>query len=87
VIMSSGALTADSNAHLPDEWLHLGQAQRVMEAVALMLNATHNDPPHAGPGRAAGATDRALRWWRGQSKIEALMVFTAPVGRATWADA
>lgn len=37
--MVTGALAADSNAHVPDEWLHLGQAQRVTEAVALILNA------------------------------------------------
>jgi len=35
----TGALAADSNAHVPDEWLHLGQAQRVTEAVALIVNA------------------------------------------------
>jgi acetylornithine deacetylase/succinyl-diaminopimelate desuccinylase-like protein len=35
----TGALAADSNAHVPDEWLHLSQAQRVTEAVALILNA------------------------------------------------
>lgn len=35
----TGALAADGNAHVPDEWLHLGQAQRVTEAVALILNA------------------------------------------------
>lgn len=35
----TGALAADSNAHVPDEWLHLGRAQRVTEAVALILNA------------------------------------------------
>lgn len=35
----TGALGADSNAHVPDEWLHLGQATRVTEAVAHLLDA------------------------------------------------
>lgn len=35
----TGALGPDSNAHVPDEWLHLGQAQRVTEAIAHMLDA------------------------------------------------
>ncbi|GAB3480648.1 M20/M25/M40 family metallo-hydrolase [Amycolatopsis cihanbeyliensis] len=35
----TGALGADSNAHVPDEWLHLDQAQRVTEAVAHILHA------------------------------------------------
>ncbi|MFC4005384.1 M20/M25/M40 family metallo-hydrolase [Prauserella oleivorans] len=35
----TGALGPDSNAHVPDEWLHLGQAQRVTEAVARILDA------------------------------------------------
>ena len=39
----TGALGADSNAHVPDEWLHLDQAARVTEAVAHILHA------HASP--------------------------------------
>ncbi len=35
----TGALGPDSNAHVPDEWLHLAQAQRVTEAVAHILAA------------------------------------------------
>lgn len=35
----TGALGSDSNAHVPDEWLHLAQAARVTEAVAHMLDA------------------------------------------------
>jgi acetylornithine deacetylase/succinyl-diaminopimelate desuccinylase-like protein len=35
----TGALSADSNAHVPDEWLHVGQAKRVTEAVAHILAA------------------------------------------------
>lgn len=35
----TGALGPDSNAHVPDEWLHLGQARRVTEAVARTLDA------------------------------------------------
>lgn len=35
----TGALGSDSNAHVPDEWLHLEQAARVTEAVAHVLHA------------------------------------------------
>lgn len=35
----TGALAGDSNAHVPDEWLHIAQAKRVTEAVALILAA------------------------------------------------
>ncbi|GAB3437822.1 M20/M25/M40 family metallo-hydrolase [Actinophytocola sediminis] len=35
----TGALGSDSNPHVPDEWLHLGQAKRVTESVALILDA------------------------------------------------
>ncbi|MGQ0838432.1 M20/M25/M40 family metallo-hydrolase [Actinokineospora sp.] len=35
----TGALGADSNAHVPDEWLHVAQATRVTEAVAHILDA------------------------------------------------
>ncbi|PXY34690.1 peptidase M20 [Prauserella sp. PE36] len=35
----TGALGPDSNAHVPDEWLHLDHAQRVTEAVAHILDA------------------------------------------------
>jgi acetylornithine deacetylase/succinyl-diaminopimelate desuccinylase-like protein len=35
----TGALGADSNAHVPDEWLHLAQAERITEAVAAILDA------------------------------------------------
>jgi hypothetical protein len=34
----TGAAAKDSNAHVPDEWLHLGQAARVTHAVAMILN-------------------------------------------------
>jgi len=35
----TGALGTDSNAHVPDEWLHLAQAERVTAAVAVLLDA------------------------------------------------
>ncbi len=35
----TGVLGPDSNAHVPDEWLHLDQAQRVTEAIAHVLHA------------------------------------------------
>ncbi|GGP39257.1 M20/M25/M40 family metallo-hydrolase [Saccharothrix coeruleofusca] len=35
----TGAVGPDSNCHVPDEWLHLDQAARVTEAVALVLDA------------------------------------------------
>ncbi|WP_183781287.1 M20/M25/M40 family metallo-hydrolase [Prauserella sediminis] len=35
----TGALGPDSNAHVPDEWLHIPQATRVTEAVAHFLDA------------------------------------------------
>jgi acetylornithine deacetylase/succinyl-diaminopimelate desuccinylase-like protein len=35
----TGAASTDSNAHVPDEWLHIPQAKRVTESVALLLNA------------------------------------------------
>jgi di/tripeptidase len=35
----TGACGADSNIHVPDEWLHLDYAQRVTEAVAHILDA------------------------------------------------
>lgn len=35
----TGALASDSNPHVPDEWLNIGQAKRVTEAVALILAA------------------------------------------------
>ncbi|MCP2255065.1 hypothetical protein LY13_003839, partial [Prauserella aidingensis] len=35
----TGALGPDSNAHVPDEWLHVPQATRVTEAVAHFLDA------------------------------------------------
>ncbi|SDC86273.1 Acetylornithine deacetylase/Succinyl-diaminopimelate desuccinylase [Actinokineospora iranica] len=35
----TGALGPDSNAHVPDEWLHVKQAERVTEAVAHILDA------------------------------------------------
>ncbi|HJQ46010.1 MAG TPA: M20/M25/M40 family metallo-hydrolase [Amycolatopsis sp.] len=38
----TGALGPDSNAHVPDEWLHLGQAQRISETVAHVLDAHAN---------------------------------------------
>ncbi len=34
-----GALAADSNAHVPDEWLNVAQAKRITEAVAHILSA------------------------------------------------
>jgi acetylornithine deacetylase/succinyl-diaminopimelate desuccinylase-like protein len=43
----TGALGADSNAHVPDEWLHLTYARKVTEAVAHLLNA-HGSQPHVG---------------------------------------
>ena len=35
----TGALGADSNMHVPDEWLNIGFAQQVTEAVAHILDA------------------------------------------------
>ncbi|WP_043661520.1 M20/M25/M40 family metallo-hydrolase [Thermocrispum municipale] len=35
----TGALGPDSNAHVPDEWLNLAQAERVTAAVAALLDA------------------------------------------------
>lgn len=35
----TGALGADSNAHVPDEWLHIPFAKKVTEAVAHVLDA------------------------------------------------
>ena len=35
----TGALGPDSNPHVPDEWLHLGQARRITEAVAHLVDA------------------------------------------------
>ncbi|GLZ37489.1 M20/M25/M40 family metallo-hydrolase [Actinokineospora sp. NBRC 105648] len=35
----TGALGSDSNAHVPNEWLHVKQAERVTEAVAHLLDA------------------------------------------------
>ncbi|OLR91209.1 M20/M25/M40 family metallo-hydrolase [Actinokineospora bangkokensis] len=35
----TGALGSDSNAHVPDEWLHVKQAERVTTAVAHVLDA------------------------------------------------
>nr|WP_258908069.1 M20/M25/M40 family metallo-hydrolase [Actinokineospora sp. UTMC 2448] len=35
----TGALGPDSNAHVPDEWLHVPQAMRVTETVAHVLDA------------------------------------------------
>lgn len=35
----TGALAADSNAHVPDEWLNIAQAKRVTEAVAHIVAA------------------------------------------------
>ncbi|WP_197319625.1 M20/M25/M40 family metallo-hydrolase [Saccharomonospora sp. NB11] len=35
----TGALGPDSNAHVPDEWLHLDYAQQVTETVATVLDA------------------------------------------------
>ncbi|WP_433556132.1 M20/M25/M40 family metallo-hydrolase [Pseudonocardia xinjiangensis] len=37
--LATGALGPDSNPHVPDEWLHLGQARRITEAVAHILDA------------------------------------------------
>ncbi|HEY3870623.1 MAG TPA: M20/M25/M40 family metallo-hydrolase [Actinocrinis sp.] len=35
----TGALGTDSNMHVPDEWLHIGFAQQVTEAIAHILDA------------------------------------------------
>lgn len=35
----TGALSTDSNPHVPDEWLHIPHAKRVTESVALLLDA------------------------------------------------
>jgi acetylornithine deacetylase/succinyl-diaminopimelate desuccinylase-like protein len=38
-IVVTGALGADSNAHVPDEWLNIGFAQQITQAVAHLLDA------------------------------------------------
>jgi acetylornithine deacetylase/succinyl-diaminopimelate desuccinylase-like protein len=38
----TGALGPDSNAHVPDEWLHLAHARRITEAIAHTLHAHAN---------------------------------------------
>jgi acetylornithine deacetylase/succinyl-diaminopimelate desuccinylase-like protein len=38
----TGALGPDSNAHVPDEWLHLAHARRITETVAHALHAHAN---------------------------------------------
>lgn len=35
----TGALSNDSNPHVPDEWLHIPHARRITESVALVLDA------------------------------------------------
>jgi hypothetical protein len=35
----TGALGADSNMHVPDEWLNIGFAEQVTEAVAHILDS------------------------------------------------
>lgn len=37
--LSTGALGADNNVHVPDEWLHIGFAKKVTEALARVLDA------------------------------------------------
>ena len=45
----TGALGADSNMHVPDEWLNIGFAQQVTEAVAHLLDAhARRDPGRPG---------------------------------------
>jgi len=41
----TGALGADSNMHVPDEWLNVGFAQQVTEAVAHVLDAHARQSP------------------------------------------
>ena len=38
-ILITGALGADSNAHVPDEWLNIRFATQITEAVAHLLDA------------------------------------------------
>jgi acetylornithine deacetylase/succinyl-diaminopimelate desuccinylase-like protein len=38
-IVVTGALGADSNAHVPNEWLNIAFAQQITEAVAHLLDA------------------------------------------------
>ena len=38
-IVITGALGADSNAHVPDEWLNIPFAGQITEAVAYLLDA------------------------------------------------
>ena len=38
-IVVTGALGADSNAHVPNEWLHIGFARQITQAVAHLLDA------------------------------------------------
>jgi len=37
--LATGALGTDSNMHVPDEWLNIGFATQVTEAVAYLLDA------------------------------------------------
>ncbi|MGH3166470.1 MAG: peptidase dimerization domain-containing protein, partial [Trebonia sp.] len=43
----TGALGADSNMHVPDEWLNLGYAERVTAAIARFLDAHARKPDRA----------------------------------------
>jgi hypothetical protein len=38
-IVVTGALGADSNAHVPNEWLDIGFARQITQAVAHLLDA------------------------------------------------
>jgi acetylornithine deacetylase/succinyl-diaminopimelate desuccinylase-like protein len=41
--VATGAVSADSNMHVPDEWLNLGYAEQVTAAVAAILDAQARD--------------------------------------------
>ena len=55
-IVITGALGADSNAHVPDEWLNIPFAGQITEAVAYLLDAHaqnyRNRPALPRSGRA-----------------------------------
>jgi acetylornithine deacetylase/succinyl-diaminopimelate desuccinylase-like protein len=58
--VATGAVSADSNPHVPDEWLNLGYAEQVTAAVAAILDAQARD----AAGRPATAGQRTARWPR-----------------------
>jgi acetylornithine deacetylase/succinyl-diaminopimelate desuccinylase-like protein len=54
----TGALSADSNMHVPDEWLHLEYAEQVTAAVARILDAH----AHRVPGSVQRLRNTLVAW-------------------------